>query len=488
MPVTGVFSRLPLPRSARGALLLSIVLAVGLGAVDVLIAVQVRTGLTPQGDRVASAGRSIGELLTVVRAADDRVEATPPASPSAVPDDLAPRARALTDEIVDDAAAVGLEADATALNSAVDTWTITATATRPVYAAADRLNADLDRHRDDLRRSAADAHNTLFVLHCTCVTVLLLLLSGVAWTMWRRIVRPLADLEEHLARTTTGTTGAALSSCRTEPWLRGVWGEAERTLLLLKESRHSAAKADEALRTDAATTYGLHRVLTAQDRPGPGVCAYGAVLAAEGVIAGDYIETLALPDGRTALLQGDVAGHGVRAGLLAAQAKSAVVAALRLGRPPGVAAAAAWSVLAQEEERFTTLVIAILDPIEQRVVWLNAGHEVVLVREAGGRVQALETTGPVIGSFVTDPEHEWQVRERAFGPGDVLVLATDGLTEARDGSGTMLGPDAVTDLLARTDPTPEDTVRALYTAVEAHGADWERDDVTVLAAALATGR
>ncbi|MFD5922883.1 PP2C family protein-serine/threonine phosphatase [Kitasatospora sp. NPDC127035] len=153
----------------------------------------------------------------------------------------------------------------------------------------------------------------------------------------------------------------------------------------------------------------------ASDSPGPGVSAHTVVLAAEGVVARDFVETLVLPDGRTALVQGDASGHGVEAGLLAVQAKSGVVA-LRLGRSPEVAAAAAWSALAREDERFTTLVVVLVDPRRRRITWLNAGHEIALLRRADGSVQPPAATGPVIGSFLTDPEHAWGTRETAFEP------------------------------------------------------------------------
>ncbi|MEU8762691.1 SpoIIE family protein phosphatase [Streptomyces sp. NPDC048659] len=94
-----------------------------------------------------------------------------------------------------------------------------------------------------------------------------------------------------------------------------------------------------------------------------------------------------LPDGTTVLIQGDVAGHGTHAGLLALQIKSAVVAVLRLDPDPRAAAAAAWAIVAPEDERFTTLVISVLAPRGERLAWLNAGHEIVLLRRADGTVE-----------------------------------------------------------------------------------------------------
>ncbi|MEU3605457.1 PP2C family protein-serine/threonine phosphatase [Streptomyces sp. NPDC035033] len=211
---------------------------------------------------------------------------------------------------------------------------------------------------------------------------------------------------------------------------------------------------------------------------------HGRIHTAEGVIAGDFLGILPLPDGTTVLLQGDVAGHGTDAGLLAVQIKSAVVAALRLAPDLRAAAAAAWAVVAPEDERFTTLVIAVLDPRGRRLAWLNAGHEIFLLRRTDGTVEELGPTGPVIGPFIMDPDGMWDVQDRPLAPGELVVLATDGLTEARADNGTLLGREAVTATVAGAGIDPRDVVGALYRAVEDHGADWDRDDVTVLAATL----
>ncbi|QKW18527.1 serine/threonine-protein phosphatase [Kitasatospora sp. NA04385] len=473
-------------RTPRGALVLTLVVALALAVVDVLIAVRFQEDAARENGHVSRAEHSVGRMFSVVHTAEESAYAPDPAETPAnvVNTARADQVRTLAQEIAADAEAVSLRADATALSAALDTWLADpASSMHPVLIAADALSADLDLKQAAQQEKALAAQNTLFLLHGACLLALLGLLGAVTWTVWRRIVTPLAALEGHLARTTADPTAAATVPQHAR-WLGGVWGEAEHALLLLKDSTRRATRADEALRTDAATSYGLQRILAVQDRPNPGVTARTAGLAAEGVVAGDFVEVLPLPDGRTALLQGDVSGHGIHAGLLAAQVKSAAVAALRLGRPPTAAAEAAWSVLTHEDERFTTLAVAVLDPAAHRLTWLNAGHEIVLLRRADHTVHALEPTGPVVGSFLPDPERAWHTRTAPFAPGDLLLLATDGLTEARDPDGTMLGRDAVTALLTRAPAEPDAALRSLHRAVEQHGTDWNRDDITLLAAAL----
>ncbi|MER6678033.1 PP2C family protein-serine/threonine phosphatase [Streptomyces sp. NPDC000983] len=461
----------------------ALVVAVALTVVDVLLAFRVYTGNAMTGSHADDASRNIGRLFATVHAADETRHRIGLGTGGPVAAVYANRARALARDIDADARPLGMAAESEALTAALPAWIARPdTELHRLLAAADALAAALDEHKAQDRQDAVAAQNTLLALQFACVVVLLMLLGGLAFVVWRRIILPLTDLEAHLGSISLGTAPPTRITHHPTQWLGGVLGQAERTLQVLKESQHQADKDREALRTDAAASDGLSRILNIQHAPGPGVRAHGRVQSAEGVIAGDFLDTLALPGGLTVLLQGDVAGHGTDAGLLAVRVKSAVAAALHLAPDARTAAAAAWTVIAPEDERFTTLVIAVLDPARHRLSWLSAGHEIALLRHADGTVEELEPTGPVIGPFLTSPDDVWDVRQRPLAPGDLIVLATDGLTEARDRDGTMLGREAVSDTVSRAGNDPEEVVDALYRATARHDADWNRDDITILAA------
>ncbi|MFD5086432.1 PP2C family protein-serine/threonine phosphatase [Kitasatospora sp. NPDC058406] len=138
-----------------------------------------------------------------------------------------------------------------------------------------------------------------------------------------------------------------------------------------------------------------------------------------------------------------------------------------------------------EEERFATAVAVLLDPATGSVEWVNAGHEPPVLRRAGAALDELHVTGPLVCSLTTYSCGAWETGRTMLGPGDLLVCHTDGLSEARNGDGDLLGGDAVRRVLRELPrPTPQEAVRALHLAADRHDTDWTRDDITILAAAL----
>jgi serine phosphatase RsbU (regulator of sigma subunit)/CHASE3 domain sensor protein len=356
-------------------------------------------------------------------------------------------------------------------------------ASQNLLADTQRLGRRLATRRDSTWTRAFHDRGTAFVLVEVFAGVLLALLVGLALLASRRVMSPLAALELRMHQASEGML-ESLSTPR-RSWLTGLTLESERLRVLLKEYRWDSRRDREALELEGQTSIGMSQILTRMGMPGPGVDAHGDIVAAHGVIAGDFLDMIGLSDGTTALVLGDISGHGVEAGLIAAQAKSAVVSALRLGYSAQAAVNAAWSVLMYEEERFVTLAVVVINPVEQAVLWVNAGHEPPFLRRADGGVERLDCTGPLVSSLAAVDEVPWALRRTSFRPGDALVLITDGLTEARNEQGQELGDQAVAEILRNLEAVdPPSVVRALYLAAERHGTDWQRDDVTILAAVL----
>lgn len=360
------------------------------------------------------------------------------------------------------------------------------TASEGLLAAVRELREGLNVNRDTTWSSAFHDRGVAFVFVEVFAAVLLVVLACLAVLTSRRVMNPLADLEERIRQATEGTPDSSGRAPRSG-WLTGLSVESERLRQKLVQYRWDSRRHREALEQSGPTTLGLGKILAATGPPGPGVRAHAVIVAAEGIIAGDFVDILALPDGTTALVQGDISGHGVQAGLLGTQAKTAVLSALRLGHGPQAAVHAAWTVLNGQDERFLTLAITVLDPAAQTVSWVNAGHEEPFLRRARGTVERLAATGPLVNPVIDPAGSPWALQRARFGPGDLLVLTTDGLTEARTLAGAPLADREIEKILHTLSAAdPRAAVEGIYLAVEQHDIDWQRDDVTIIAATLDT--
>jgi hypothetical protein len=149
-------------------------------------------------------------------------------------------------------------------------------------------------------------------------------------------------------------------------------------------------------------------------------------------VGGDYYDFQQLPDGRLALLIGDASGHGIAAGLLMAIANATLKTALDLDPEPRAVASLLNGALYRTGDRraFMTLFYGLLDPETGELQFVCAGHPFPLLRRAGGEIEELgEGTLPLgLRKSV-----EVSTGTVTIGPGDLLVLFTDGLPEAVNG-------------------------------------------------------
>ena len=357
---------------------------------------------------------------------------------------------------------------------------------KPLNASTGRLADRITETRDDiLADAAAERHGRLILV--TALTALLLVLVAVMVVLGtRRVVYPLAVLER---RVKEAGAGAPEGPPRAQPgWLREISADVERLRARTRELLWAARRDREALTQHGEAAVGVSDFLVAHSEPGPGIDADGYLVAAEGLVAGDFWDILALPDGTTALVQGDVSGHGVQAGLTSLTVKGRVSTALSLGHLPHEAVRAVWDVLAKEDERFVTLAITVLDPKTGTLQWVNAGHEPPLLRRADATIERLDTTGPLVSAMIDPADRPWHTARTQLAPGDLLVLATDGLTEARTAQGEEFGAGRVERTLrAMATPDPESAITGLFLAADQFGVDWQRDDVTILAARITPG-
>jgi sigma-B regulation protein RsbU (phosphoserine phosphatase) len=151
-------------------------------------------------------------------------------------------------------------------------------------------------------------------------------------------------------------------------------------------------------------------------------------------VGGDFYDVLPRPDGRVILTLGDVAGKGSPAALLMAL----LLAVLRtlvdeeLEAPELMRRLNVQIGRHSPGSRFITLFYAVYTPSTGRLIYVNAGQTPPLLRRRDGRFERLEGTGIALGMFEGST---YESVDTVIGPGDTLVLYSDGITEAEDPHG-----------------------------------------------------
>ena len=201
-------------------------------------------------------------------------------------------------------------------------------------------------------------------------------------------------------------------------------------------------------------------------------------------VGGDYYDYLSFPDGRIAMLVGDVAGKGMPASLLMSSLQARVQVlfedgddlAKKIGRLNKAVTANC------PDNRFITFFMGIIDPKTGEFVYTNAGHNPPVVVRADGQFETLKEAGGLILGIL--PMATYQEARTVLNPGDILVLFSDGVTEAADPSDDEYGEDRLGALVASMKDQPaEEIVEAIHNAVTAYtqGAP-AADDITVVVA------
>jgi serine phosphatase RsbU (regulator of sigma subunit) len=194
-------------------------------------------------------------------------------------------------------------------------------------------------------------------------------------------------------------------------------------------------------------------------------------------VGGDFYDWLELPDGRLAVIIGDVSDKGIPAALVMATCRTLLRVSAGTGRPPG-------DVLAEVNDRiqpdipsgmFVTCLLAMIDPSTGSMSLANAGHNLPY-RRSDELIVEIMARGMPLGLM---PDMFYEEIEGRLSPGDSLVLTSDGLAEAHAPNGDMYGTERLRHALSQANG---DLVSA---TLESHtrfvGPTWEQeDDITMV--------
>lgn len=200
--------------------------------------------------------------------------------------------------------------------------------------------------------------------------------------------------------------------------------------------------------------------------------------------SGDFYDVELLPNGRLGILIGDVVDKGASAALFMALSWILIrtYATEYPAQPELVLNAVNRRILEDTAaHEFVTVFYGVLDPSTGELVYANGGHcPALLARtQEPGDVQTLCNTGTVLGIF---PEVTWRQGAVQLAPGDVLVLYTDGITEARDTQDRLFEEDRLREALIANWGQPAETIRdaILRTVDEFVGDAPQSDDIALV--------
>jgi serine phosphatase RsbU (regulator of sigma subunit)/CHASE3 domain sensor protein len=300
-----------------------------------------------------------------------------------------------------------------------------------------------------------------------------------------QVLGPIERLRGQLRRSATPDQHDAVIVPDGPPELHDLGSDAEALRRALVREIDESDAAREALEQEGPVVAAIRRELAARGDGAPvGVQVAGVLRPAQGVLAGDFWDRLALGDGRAAVIICDVSGHGPRAGIIAMRLKTSITLGLIAGQEPTQILHRACDTFADEPGRFATIVLLVADPRTGELEWVNAGHPSPRIVRGDGSIERLAPTGPMVSWLVG----QWRTGSTALDRGDVCLAFTDGILESRDAVGAELGDDALDErlrALVQGDPEPAEVTARVLADVRARADDLGRDDVTLVALRLA---
>jgi phosphoserine phosphatase RsbU/P len=200
------------------------------------------------------------------------------------------------------------------------------------------------------------------------------------------------------------------------------------------------------------------------------------------IVGGDYFDFVDFKDGAHGFVMADVSGHGVSAGMFMSSLQTAFQTLVPDADSP-LSVLERINRLYIHNIKFTTFVTIFLgkyDPQTRIMSYANAGHNsAYLYRMATNEELWLRPTGPAIGLMERFVIHKEDVR---LEPGDILLLYTDGITEASNHQGALWGEDNLADIIrTNANSSAEHLIQKILQAMKDHvGENPIADDVTLV--------
>ena len=206
-----------------------------------------------------------------------------------------------------------------------------------------------------------------------------------------------------------------------------------RLQLQLQASRRELARKEAEL----SIALEVQRALFPRRFPQGGGLEFSAVCIPAGGISGDYYDVIQLPDRRLIFAIADISGKGISAAIIMANLQALLRSLASTGPAPSEVCRKLNQHLHQvtDASKFATFFYAEWHPVERRLSYVNAGHNPPLLLGNGRRLR-LDQGGMPLGMF---PMSEFKTGEISLQPEELLVLYSDGITEAASANGEEFG-------------------------------------------------
>jgi sigma-B regulation protein RsbU (phosphoserine phosphatase) len=200
------------------------------------------------------------------------------------------------------------------------------------------------------------------------------------------------------------------------------------------------------------------------------------------MVGGDYFDFISVDPGRLAVTLGDVSGKGLPAALLMSNLQATIRSMTLLGSSPKECLTRSNRLMFQSTDphKFATLFYGIIDTSNHRFAFSSAGHDLPFYFSGGADHLRLEAGGLPL-SCLEDSEYEEDVIE--FAPGGLLVIYSDGITEAHSEEEEEFGEERLASLLRESvDLHPRDLIDKIAGAVKSFAGERpQMDDMTLVA-------
>src|SRR5215471_14887960 len=258
--------------------------------------------------------------------------------------------------------------------------------------------------------------------------------------------------------------------------------EVRRSLELRRQAHAEKLEAERRAAQELEIARQVQARLFPQIQPDLQTLEYAGMCLQARQVGGDYFDFLNLGPQRLGLIIGDVSGKGIAAALLMANLQASLrQSALAIDQPEALLRSVNRQFYDNtDDSAYASLLFAEYNDATHRLRYANCGHLSGILLKRDGSVKQLESTSTLLGLF---KDWDCSMGEDELSPGDVLVLYTDGITEAVNERGEEFGELSLIESLRKhQELSCQALLAAIVNGVRRFSPQEQHDDVTAIVA------